>query len=227
MEEELIIEQKSLEWYKERLGNFTGSKVADLMVKSRTKGENFGKTAQTYIKKVASQRNLADEVLTDDNLFLEYLDLEDIHSKAISWGNEHEAIARGMFELETGITVEEKGSVKHPTIEHYASSPDGYFTEDGQAGILEIKCPIKGEIYLDYKSIQCGEDLKAINATYYWQMQAEIDCNDTQFGYFVAYYKFDKEPLHIAKIERNDEDIQTIHDRIALAEEYIYELNNK
>ena len=40
---------------------------------------------------------------------------------------------------------------------------------------------------------------------------------------FVVYCPFLEKPMHIVRIERNDEDILKIHERISLAEKYISE----
>lgn len=43
--------QHSIEWFRKRLGNFTGSQVGLLMKKGRT--DYFSDTAKTYIYQVA------------------------------------------------------------------------------------------------------------------------------------------------------------------------------
>lgn len=64
-----MIEQRTKEWKIQRLGYFTGSRIADLMVSGRGKGELFGKTAMSYIYSVASERNLRDAVMSDDTVW--------------------------------------------------------------------------------------------------------------------------------------------------------------
>ena len=48
-----MVEQGTAEWFKLRLGNFTGSRIGDLMSGGK-KGDMFGKTALAYIYEVAS-----------------------------------------------------------------------------------------------------------------------------------------------------------------------------
>ena len=94
-------EQHSLEWYRKRLGNFTGSRIGDLMKSSRKAGEIFGDTAKSYIYQVAAERNMNPTIVEDDELFQMYLHQVDIGSKAMRWGNEQEGNARSLYEKPT------------------------------------------------------------------------------------------------------------------------------
>ena len=134
-------EQHSLEWYRKRLGNFTGSRVGDLMKSSRKAGEMFGDTAKSYIYQVAAERNMNPSVVEDDELFQMYLHQVDIGSKAMRWGNEQEGNARSLYEKITGRRIVETGSCAHPSIPHFASSPDGYYYDEDthEKGCIEIK----------------------------------------------------------------------------------------
>lgn len=72
-------------------------------------------------------------------------------------------------------------------------------------------------------NISDGETLKEVMPDYYWQVQAEMDCTGAIGCDFVVYCPFLQKQLHIVRIERNDEDILKIHERIALADNYITE----
>lgn len=63
-----MIEQGSKDWLVARLGNFTGSRIGDLMTSGKKKGELFGKTALSYIYEVAAERNLLPKYIKDDLL---------------------------------------------------------------------------------------------------------------------------------------------------------------
>lgn len=43
------VEQRSLQWYRNRVGCITGSKVADIMKSGRKKDEAFSDTAKSYL----------------------------------------------------------------------------------------------------------------------------------------------------------------------------------
>ena len=64
-----MIEQGSFGWLRQRLGNFTGSRIGDLMTSGK-KGELFGKTAFSYIYEVAAERNLLPKYIEDDYLLI-------------------------------------------------------------------------------------------------------------------------------------------------------------
>lgn len=88
---------------------------------------------------------------------------------------------------------------------------------------VEIKCQ-KPETAVRYMAtIHDGETLKKEMPDYYWQTQAEMDCTGAKARDFVVYCPFLEKPMHIVRIERNDEAILQIHERIALAEKYISE----
>jgi hypothetical protein len=69
-----------------------------------------------------------------------------------------------------------------------------------------------------------ADDLKAVKPEYYWQVMAEMDCTGASACDFTSYNPFMGSPLHIVTIERDNEAIKQIHDRIEEAEEYILKL---
>ena len=66
--------QHSIEWFRKRLGNFTGSQIGLLMKKG--KSDYFSDTAKTYIYQVASERDMNPEIINDDVEFEKYLNPE-------------------------------------------------------------------------------------------------------------------------------------------------------
>ena len=116
--------QRTLEWYRKRLGCFTGSRIGDLMKANRS-GNGFGECAMSYIYQVAGERMLNPRLFEDDEVFESYLYQTDISSKQMRWGAEQEPDARRLHEMKTGRRVVEVGRCKHPTIAHFAASPDG------------------------------------------------------------------------------------------------------
>ncbi len=218
--------QHTFDWYRKRLGNFTGSKVGSLMQKGR--GEDFGQTAKKYIFKVLSERNINSKVLADDALFSMFLEHCSKRSKSISWGNEQEPYARVAFDLQKNTLTQEYGFIAHPTIANFGSSPDGAVcTMDGElfAG-LEIKCP-DFENYEMYRNVIVdATSLKSVNAEYYYQCVSHCMVLGVDKCYFVAYNPFHKQPLHIVEIYANIEDIELIRERVELANDFINNLIN-
>lgn len=215
-------EQRTYDWHRARLGNWTGSEIHKLMGKGRAKNEKFSETAKSYIIKVLSERMLSEEVVKDDELFGLYINQVSAWSKAIEWGMEHEDEARSLYEKKTGNEITSVSSIAHESIEFYAASPDGIVVKADK--VVEIKCPLP-ETFVRYKlMIGDGDDLKAVKPEYYWQVMAEMDCTGAAACDFTVYNPFMGDPIHIATIERNNEAIATIHNRIEEAEEYILKL---
>ena len=144
-------EQHTLGWYRARLGNFTGSCIGKLMKENRQGG--FSDTAMTYIYQVAATRFMNDKIVQSDKLFAEYLEHVNVETKAMRWGTEQEENARRLYARIRRIEVTERGSVEHPTIDFFASSPDGWIADDGggRSGCLEIKCPNQ-DTYMRYRA---------------------------------------------------------------------------
>jgi putative phage-type endonuclease len=114
--------QGTPEWFAERIGKITASRIKDVMAKTKT-GPS------------ASRKNYASE------LALERMSgerKEGFTNGAIQWGIENEPFARAAYELLTRFMVDEVGYIPHPSIERSGASPDGLV---GEHGVLEIKCP--------------------------------------------------------------------------------------
>lgn len=215
------IEQRSLEWFRTRLGNFTGSEVGKLMKPGRKKEDIFGDTAKTYIYEVAFERDLNPKIVDDDFFFQNYLDQTSVHSKAMDWGTENEENARNLYQRITGNQVEECSSIKHPTIEHFASSPDGYVCGDEKRIALEIKCLGKTN-YAKYRALlDTPEDLKSLNDIYYWQCVAHMAVTGAQECHFFVYNPFVKHPYILLVIPRSEEEISLLEERVRLANDFI------
>ena len=219
--------QRSLQWFRARLGNITGSRCGDLMKKGRSKGDPFSETAKSYIMQLAAERMMNPAVVDDDELFGQYVDCVQVSSKAMRFGTEQEGVARDLFSDMAKVSVVEPSSCKHDTIPHFAASPDGIILDcrDEPLACVEIKCP-KIDTFVKYLDIVDGSTLKAINPLYYWQTQAEMCCTDTEYNYFVVFSPWLSSPLHVALIERDEDDIKELTDKILLANEMIEEIQH-
>lgn len=111
-------EQHSDDWYAIRCGRFTAS-VADTIATA-------GQGLETLCFKVAAEK------LTGHKE-------ENFKSAAMEHGNELEAVARTLFEMKTGYTVEEVGFVEIDDLE--GSSPDGLIHIGDEITGVEFKCP--------------------------------------------------------------------------------------
>jgi putative phage-type endonuclease len=117
-----MIVQGSPEWFAQRLGKVTASRIKDVMAKGKT-GE--ATTRATYRAQLVAER-LSGKVA------------EGFTTASMKWGTDCEPLARAAYEAETGNLVTEVAMIEHPTIKMAGASPDGLI---GKEGGIEVKCP--------------------------------------------------------------------------------------
>lgn len=223
-------EQRSAGWFRSRMGCLTGSKIADIMKSGRKKDEIFSDTAKSYLFQIAGERIFNPEWLNDDDIFQDYIDQTNITTKAMQWGTEQEGEAKKIWvnkNFPDGDIVE-LSSCKHDTIPHFAASPDGaIYDSDGTFRIVEVKCP-NINTYMKYRLlIHDAASLKETEPKYYWQMMAEMSCTGAKSGIFITYNPWLSRPLHSAEIERVEDDIKLMEERVVLANQFIDEIINQ
>lgn len=216
-------EQYSIDWYRDRLGYITGSKVGVLMKSGRTKDKAFSDTAKTYLYQIAGERALNPRIVNNDEMLKFYIDQTTSLSKAMRFGTEQEGNARDLYVERTGREVKEVGLCHHSKIKYLASSPDGMTYDGDTLGCVEIKCPTLSTYSQYVAEISDNETLKKVNPDYYYQCQNHMACTGGQFCDFIAYCPFVENPIHIVRITRDDDAIALIEERVALAEEIIKE----
>ena len=114
--------QGSPEWFAERLGKVTASRVADVVARTKT---GWGASRANYMAQLVAER-LTGKVA------------ESYTNAAMQWGSEQEPSARAAYEFHTDLTVELVGFVPHPVIAMTGASPDGLVGADG---LVEFKAP--------------------------------------------------------------------------------------
>lgn len=226
------MQQNSIEWYRARLGNFTGSKIGDLMSSGKKKDAMFGKTAMSYIYEVASERDLLSAYLEDDYLFEIYQNLVSVNTKYMEYGHENEELAAETYAEVNGCVLELCESVTHPSIPHFSASPDRIAVwNDGakiNRKIVEIKCPMPKTFMLYKNEVNDGQSLLEVEPKYFYQVQAEMACTGLSSADFVVFCPFLKHNIHIVEIQRDDDVIYRMSERINMANELIEKLlNNK
>ena len=214
--------QRTLEWYRKRLGKFTGSRIGDLMKKSKT-GNGFSETAMSYIYQIAGERMMNPSIVNDDYIFADYISQTEISSKQMRWGAEQEPDARRLYELKTGRRIVEVGACLHPTIPNFAASPDGYYydEETSDKGIIEIKS-VGVPTFARYRHrIKDNDTLLATEPKYYWQIMAELMCVGAIWCDFVVYNPFLVPSEFIVRIYPDEKDFSFMAKRIGEAEEIV------
>ena len=155
-------EQRTPEWFAERLGKITASRIADVV--GKTKSGSYGAARKNYMAELLCQRLTGQQE-------------EKFTSAAMQHGTDTEPAARAMYMLETGTDVTETGFIPHPTIAMSGASPDGLVGEDG---LIEIKCP-NTATHLEFLQSRKPKH------EYLLQMQWQMACTGRQWCDFVSY----------------------------------------
>jgi len=156
-----MIEQGTPEWFAQRCGKVTASRIADVMAKTKT---GWGASRKNYQAQLVAER-LSGAVA------------DSFSNAAMQWGVETEPEARRMYEADQFVTVELAEFCEHPTIAYAGASPDGYVGDDG---LIEIKCP-NTATHLD--TLLSGK----VPDKYIKQMQWQMACTGRQWCDFVSY----------------------------------------
>jgi putative phage-type endonuclease len=125
-----MIEQRTEEWFHQRLGKVTASRISDVIAKTKT---GVSTSRQNYLVQLVSERITGKKG-------------DSFVNQAMLDGIERESAARDIYERTRGVSVTEVGFFDHPTIAMSGASPDGAVNseEEGKyAGLIEIKCPIE------------------------------------------------------------------------------------
>lgn len=157
----MTIIQGSPEWFAQRLGKVTASRLCDVLAKVKS-GEAAGRA--NYRAELVAERLTGKAV-------------EGFTSPAMKWGTDCEPLARAAYEAEYGLLVTETGMVTHPRIAMSGASPDGLVSVDG---LLEIKCP-ETKAHID--TILSGE----APAKYMPQMQWQMACTGRAWCDFASF----------------------------------------
>lgn len=205
--------QRSREWYKARLGHFTGSQVGRLMKNGR--GGDLSADAYTYISEIVSERLINPVVLDVDELTDEYIEATAVTSRAMAWGIDNELNAVKVYEKLTAYKVTHCGALQHEDLGCFWDSPDGILLEED--GTIEVKCP-QVKQHAVFLGVQTAEELKAENPVYYWQCLSHMAVTGAIFCDFISYNPFIKPSVHIVRIHRDSNEIIRLITRISIAD---------
>src|SRR5215213_3138635 len=115
--------QDNFLWRMERVGKVTGSRVADIVARTKT---GYSASRANYLGQIVAERLTG---VSGDGTYT---------SPAMDWGIQQEAKARAAYAFFRDRDVELAPFIAHPTIEMAGASPDGFVGTDG---LVEIKCP--------------------------------------------------------------------------------------
>lgn len=156
-----MIAQGTAEWFAERLGKATASRIADVVASTKS---GWG----------ASRANYAAELIVER---LTGQPIERFSNAAMAWGTEHEAEAAAAWAWETDLEPEVCGFFPHPTIAMSGASPDRLINAEG---LLEVKCPMTAT-HID--TLLSGK----VPGKYVTQMQWQMACTRRSWCDFVSF----------------------------------------
>jgi putative phage-type endonuclease len=182
-----MIEQRTDEWFQQRLGKVTASRISDVIAKTKT---GVSTSRQNYLIQLVSER------LTGKKG-------DSFVNQAMLDGIERESLARQLYMQTRGVSVTEVGFFDHPIIKNSGASPDGAVNaeEDGKyAGLIEIKCPIETTHTNTLMS-------KSVPSKYIPQMQWQLACTGAKWVDFISYNPNfpDTMQLFVARVERDND----------------------
>jgi len=196
-------EQRTEEWFENRLGKATASNFNDIMSTIKT---GYSASRKNYRAKLVIER------LTNER--------QDTYKSAeMQWGIDNEPTARLAYEAETGDVVTDAPFVQHTLLEAGAS-PDGYINDDG---VLEIKCPNSATHIETLAS-------KKIPRQYIAQVQGQMWITGRKYAKFVS---FDPRmpinaqmiiidvPLDDAYIERLEKEVVSFLEEVEAETEFV------
>ena len=195
-----MIEQGSPEWFAQRLGKVTASKIGDIVARTKT---SYSTSRANYMAQLVVER-------------LTGVKTESFTNAAMEWGTQTEPLARAAYELKQGVMVDEVAMIDHPTIPMTGASPDGLV---GEEGMIEIKCP-NTATHID--TLLSGEADKR----YTYQQQWQMACTGRKWNDFVSFDSRMPEGLQlfICRVHRDDELIKTLEDEV---KKFLQELDEK
>jgi putative phage-type endonuclease len=156
-----MIEQGSDQWFAQRCGKVTASRIADMLARTKS---GWGASRANYLAQLVAER------LTGA--------IEPGYTNAaMQWGVDTEPHARVAYEFYQDATVELAEFVTHPTIPMAGASPDGLVDADG---LVEIKCP---NTATHIETLLGG----SVPEKYVLQMQWQMACTGRAWCDFVSF----------------------------------------
>ena len=186
-----MIAQGSAEWFAQRAGKVTASRVADVIAKTKT---GWGASRANYAAQLVAERLTGNVEPTFTNA-------------AMQWGTDKEPEAREAYEFHAGVFVDQVGMIDHPKIAMTGASPDGLV---GDAGLVEIKCP---NTATHIETLLSGK----VPAKYVTQMAWQMACTGRAWCDFVSFDPRMPEHmrLFVQRVDRDDTLIATLEAEVS------------
>ena len=190
------VEQGTDEWFVIRKGKMTASHAQAI--------GNNGKGLETYITELMAEYYSSGEK-------------EQYSNKHTDRGNELEPIARDIYELETGQTIEKVGFVEYN--EFVGCSPDGFISEDG-----EWECKSIDDVKY-FKHLMNGES--EIDSAHLWQIQMCLLITGRKYWILTIYNPNFKKSMCNYRIEPDKEKQEALLRGLEIGTNKILEIKQK
>lgn len=186
-----MIIQGSPEWFAQRAGKVTASRVSDVIAKTKT---GWGASRANYAAQIVAERLTGNVEPTFTNA-------------AMQWGTDKEPQAREAYEFHAGVFVDQVGMIDHPRIAMTGASPDGLVGDDG---LVEIKCP---NTATHIETLLSGK----VPAKYVTQMAWQMACTGRAWCDFVSFDPRMPEHmrLFVQRVDRDDALIATLESEVS------------
>jgi len=177
--------QRTNQWFQARLGHVTASRVSDAIAGKDTA------TRRNYLVQLVAER-------------LTGYQQESFTNSAMQWGTDIEPLARLAYQTAFDW-VEEVGFIKHPTIEWFGASPDGFVND----GLIEIKCP-NTTTHLDWRLDG------VVPKKHQPQMLAQLACTGRKWVDFVSFDPRlpEKLQLFVVRFEPDQKEIDALETKV-------------
>lgn len=192
--------QRSPEWFADRLGKITASRMCDVMAMNDPavfkSGPRKGqakpvdqKSRTDYMRELATQR-------------ITGIAADQISAAALKWGEEVEPAARQAYQAKRGVIVRQCGFMVHPSHDFIGASPDFLVGMDGGG---EIKCPYSRETHT-------ATLLDGLPSEHIEQIQGGLWVTDRQYWDFVSFHpEFPPHSrLYIQRVQRDNDYIDKL-----------------
>jgi putative phage-type endonuclease len=196
-----MIEQRSSDWFADRVGFITGSRLNDVLAKKDSV------TRKNYMLQLAIERISKKPA---EPIFV---------NEAMQRGIDREDDAVLCFEANTGIFTEKCGFIKSKNIEWFGASPDRLIGSDA---ILECKVP-NTLTHTDY--IISGK----LPAKYKAQVYGQMLVTERPRGYFMSWDDrlIDGMELFVVEVQQDNEYMDALVSEITLFNQGVSELVEK
>jgi len=168
-----------------RNGNFTSSEIVALVSMDKS-GTKPGQPFYSYIEECNMERRLCRSVS------------EEINAPPILWGNLNESRVFELLGTEYSLVSQE--TIRHPTIDYWAGSPDALKYVDGKPEtVCDIKCPKTLKSFCQLVDGWNRDGIDGIVAghkdgkKYLWQLVSNAVLTGCSFAELIVYVPYQKE----------------------------------